>query len=94
MGYEYQSRKFIPIEAFTGGKRRFLELEKMLKPGQILVVDLKGAFFDFKGENSPNYYKHAVYAWDGTFPRFLRCIDRIVRNVNGEERVAAYRCLS
>ncbi len=71
MEYEYQSRKFIPISEFIGQGRKFSGLEKMLKEGQILVVDPKGTLFDFKGENSPNFLKNAVYSWDGTFPRFF-----------------------
>ncbi len=89
MTYEYQSRRFIPLEAFTAGKRKFLGLEKMLKPGQILVVDLKGTLFDL--ENSPKFYMHAVYSWDKGVPRFLRYIDRIV---DGAGKAVAYRCRS
>jgi len=89
MVYEYQGRIFILLSEFC--ERKFSGIEKMLKPGEIAVVDPKGAFFDFKGEGSPNFSKHAVYSWNEGTPRFLRYIDVII---DAKGKVAAYRHLS
>ena len=76
MTIKYQGKKFIPIRRFVRRARIIPKLEKILKSGEVLVVDPKGTFFDFKGDG--DHYLYPIYGYNRRFPRFLTYLKKIV----------------
>ena len=81
------SRNLIPLEEFKEYEKikeskDFPVLEKMLSEGGYLIIDTKGAFFDFKkpGQVS-NFEKYNIYIGrkgkEDSTPRFIICVNRI-----------------
>ncbi|OGJ16676.1 hypothetical protein A3K73_00630 [Candidatus Pacearchaeota archaeon RBG_13_36_9] len=89
---EYQGITLIPLATFTHKAKVVDKIEEMLHEEETLVVDRRGAFFDFKGRGGEkNYYLYYVYGYNGRFPRFLTCLKRIV---NRKGRTIKYELTS
>lgn len=82
MTIEYQRKKLIALRKFAKGAKIIPVLEKMVTNENCLIVDPKGAFFDFQGTER-NYYLYAVYKHSGGLPGFLTYLKKLV-NQNGK----------
>lgn len=81
---EYQGRKFVHLNKLVKSKDVLSTLEKKLKDGESLIIDVRPTFFE-----SENYLKYFVYAYtEGETPRFLTSVDRLLRK---DGRTLRYR---
>lgn len=69
---EYQGRKLAPILDVVRDRKIICSLEKKLKPGERLVIDITPAEFIFTAGSYDEYY---VYACKRGIPRFLTSVD-------------------
>lgn len=81
---KYQGRTLVPVKYIIKSKSILNSLEKLAKPEENIMIDVKPAFYKFKIKRGSDFEKYNLYTvrktGESETPRFLTSVDRLIRN--------------